>query len=247
MSRSQFPPLPEEILPAYPHAAIAEVFPDVFVVRGTKEFAPGFAIPRNMTVLRSGRELTLVNAVRLSPEGEEELAKLGDVKHLVRIACMHDMDDPYYVQRYHPTFWAPEGMRHRLGIRADRTLAAGAPSPIQDATVLTFDLAVMPEAAILVPRHGGVLLTGDSVQSWETYEGCSEGVIPQLQQMGFKGAALIGPLWRKALEKPGGPTLRGDFERLLELPFAHFIGAHGAPLKDRGREELRATVDATFT
>ena len=90
------------------------------------------------------------------------------------------------------------------------------------------------------------LITGDSLQNWESYEGCTESVIPQLQQMGFKGGALIGPLWRKALERREGPTLRGDFDRILSLPFKHLLSAHGNPLRDRAHAAAQSVVASTF-
>ena len=43
---------------------------------------------RTMTVVRSGSELALINAVRLDPAGERELRKLGAVKHVVTLGYM---------------------------------------------------------------------------------------------------------------------------------------------------------------
>mgnify|MGYP001615266114 CR=1 FL=1 len=56
--------------PALPHGAIEEVFPDVFLVTGGFRFAPLLSITRNMTIVRQGAELVLVNSVSLSDEGE---------------------------------------------------------------------------------------------------------------------------------------------------------------------------------
>src|SRR5688572_6827527 len=95
---SRFSAMPD-FLPAMPHGPITEVFPDVFVVEGGFQFAPGVRITRNMTVVRQGDELTIINSVRLTPDGEAELEKLGRVKHVVRIGAFHGADDPYYVDR----------------------------------------------------------------------------------------------------------------------------------------------------
>ena len=56
------PPFP----PALPHGALTEVFQNVFVVTGSFRFGPGLNITRNMTVVREGGELTIVNSVRLT-------------------------------------------------------------------------------------------------------------------------------------------------------------------------------------
>ena len=79
-----------------PHGDIDEIFPDVFLVRGTFRAGPGLSFGRNMIVLREGDALTLVNSVRLSPEGERALDRLGTVRHLVRLGFFHTRDDPYY-------------------------------------------------------------------------------------------------------------------------------------------------------
>ena len=63
---------------ALPHGPIREVFPGIFFVTGGFGFGPGLRITRNMTILRQGGDLVVVNSVRLSPEGE---AELGEVLH----------------------------------------------------------------------------------------------------------------------------------------------------------------------
>ncbi len=64
--------------------------------------------------------------------------------------------------------------------------------------------------------------------------------------MGFTSRrAQIGPPWRKGMTPQGG-SLKGDFERLASLDFKHLIGAHGGPLRDTAKSDLKATVAATF-
>jgi len=95
MSSSKFPP-------AQPHGALREVFPDVFFVTGTAGL-PGplpVRFSRNMTVVRAGERLTLINSVRLSEEGLRALDALGKVTDVLRLAGFHGMDDPFYKDRY---------------------------------------------------------------------------------------------------------------------------------------------------
>jgi hypothetical protein len=86
-------------VPLLPHGPIEEVFPDVFLVRGS--FAPsrGIRFDRNMTIVRKGGELVVLNSVRLSDDGEAQLAKLGKLKHVVRLGAFHGADDGYFVER----------------------------------------------------------------------------------------------------------------------------------------------------
>jgi len=55
-----------------PHGGIDEIFPDVFLVHGTFRSGPGISFGRNMIVLREGDTLTVVNAVRLTPDGRPQ-------------------------------------------------------------------------------------------------------------------------------------------------------------------------------
>lgn len=223
--------------PAMPHGPIREVFPDVFVVTGGFRMGPGVTIPRNMTIVRQGTELTLINSVRLTPEGEAELEALGTPKHLVRIGAGHGADDPYYVQRRGLTLWAPPKMRHRGGLRAEE-LTEGS-SPIAKSRVFTFVGGIAPEGALLL--DGGVLVTCDSFQHWETFDGCSFLGKVSAKALGF-GPAVIGTIWAKRM----GPGIREDFERLRELPFSHVISGHGEVLRDRAREELERAITKRY-
>ncbi|MCB9737183.1 MAG: hypothetical protein H6745_31770 [Deltaproteobacteria bacterium] len=238
MAGSSFP----EVVP--PQGPIEPVFTDVFRVRGAVRMAPLVRIPRNMVVVRHGGELTLVNAVRLDPAGEAALDALGKVAHVVKIGT-HGMDDPWYVHRYGARLWALPGARLAAGLAADATLAEGAPLPFPDARLFVFRLTRAPEAALLVERDGGVLLTCDSVQHWTDTVGASPVAKLATHAMGFMKPAQIGPPWRKAMTPPGG-TLRPDFERLAELPFRHLVGGHGGVLRDVARERLRESITRVY-
>ena len=94
-----------------PHGSIELVADDVFWVRGSIGLGPGLRITRNMAIVRSGDELTLFHTVRLSPEGEAALAKLGTVKNVVKLehyyypeelkAALRDFVSYYNNERYH--------------------------------------------------------------------------------------------------------------------------------------------------
>jgi len=68
-----------------PHGKLREVFPNVWVVTGTAAMGGGkMIIPRNMTVIREGTDLTLISAIRLKDEDLTELEKLGCVRVCAR-------------------------------------------------------------------------------------------------------------------------------------------------------------------
>lgn len=226
-----------------PHGPIEPLFDDVWTVVGTVDMGPLLRITRTMCVLGDGDALTLVNAVRLSPEGEAALAKLGVVKHVVRLG-LHGMDDAWYVDHHGAELWALPGVQHARGKQTSQELSRDH-LPMDDLQLFRFEQTVDPEAALLLTRHGGLLMTCDSVQNWTTTAGCSLAAKAVTRAMGFMKPAQIGPPWRKRMTPPGG-SLRSDFERLAALDFKHLVGGHGTPLVDEANVKLHETIDRVF-
>lgn len=229
--------------PAQPHAMPEELFPDVFLVRGSVQVAPLVRITRNMVVLRHGRDLTLVNAVRMTPEGEAALEALGTVRHLVKLGHFHGMDDPYTRQRWSPTFWSVTPTEPGV-----ERLTDGGAGPLPTADVFVFGGASIGEAALVWKQAaGGLVITCDSVQHWPDVAGCSfvGGLVGR--QMGFLRRPLaIGPIWAKQASGGAPAKLRPDFERLLSADFRHLVAAHGRLLRDDAHRALTESVDATL-
>lgn len=226
--------------PALSHGPLTEVFPGVFVVRGSMRMGPGVVIPRNMTVVKNGDGLVLINSVRLTDAGERSLDALGKVEHLVRLGSFHGIDDPYYVDRYKPEYWEPTGMAPKNGLKADQELKAGQ-SPIADAQVMIFAAGKSVEAALILARAGGILVTCDSFQNWATTTGASPMGKIIAHVMGF-GPSIIGPMWLKAT----GHGVRADFEKLLTLEWKHALCGHGDPLLDRAQDGMRSAMSKAF-
>src|SRR5690242_10374266 len=105
-------PSPPRPLPAaLPHGELRAILPDLYFVTGTLAL-PGFVpmrFSRNMTVVREGERLIVINSVRLDDAGLAELDKLGKVTDVVRLAGNHGMDDPFYKQRYGAKVWVVRG------------------------------------------------------------------------------------------------------------------------------------------
>ena len=218
------------------------VFPDLWWAWGTTRFMPGVLFPRSMVIVREKGELVIIHPV-LMPEAEQaKIEALGPIKHIVRLGAFHGMDDARYVERYKPTTWAPPGVDLSPGVRLDRALTPGGPQPFADGRVLGFESSRTPETVIHLPRHGGILLSCDSVQNWETRRGTSFIGGLMSRAMGFKGRACIGPGWRKFAEPKDGVGFSREFLALLALDFRHAIGGHGGPMLETAREDLRAQV-----
>jgi hypothetical protein len=50
---------------------------------------------RNMTVVRDGNALTLINSMRIDGAGLAQLDALGRVAHVVKIGSLHRRDDAF--------------------------------------------------------------------------------------------------------------------------------------------------------
>lgn len=234
-----------EYSPAWPHGTLQAAFPEIFFVVGTnKTQHAGVAIQtsRTMVVVREHDGLTLLNTVRLTEEGLRDLEALGEVRNVVRLGAFHGRDDPFYRHRYGATLWALPGAEHLDGRGSDRALAAGGAFPVRSGEVFVFSSARFPEAAVLLRREGGILITCDAVQSWTRVD---EFFSPQCGELfaaqGLIRAANIPSTWRHACE----PSV-DDFRRLLALPFRHLISAHGEPLRDEAHALLLARTEEVF-
>ena len=111
-----------------PHGEIREVLPDVFFVTG--QTRPTFGsqtlqFSRNMSVVRDGDALTLVNTMRLDAAGLARLDELGSVKNLVKLGFFHGRDDAFYLDRYGATLWSLPGMEHERGVQTQAELVPG--------------------------------------------------------------------------------------------------------------------------
>lgn len=222
---------------ATPHGELLPIFDDAWWLTGTVKFNPVIRLARNMAVLRNGRELTLINAIRLDDAGLKKLEALGDVAHVMRIG-IHAMDDAFYLDRYGAKYWSVD----RGGLAPSTTeLTEDCALPFPDAEVFRFRDTVEAEAAILVRREGGLLITCDSVQHWAPSPLMSLSAKMITRVMGFQKPAQIGPPWKKIMTPKGG-TLKPDFERLAGLGFDKLIGAHGGLLERDATDALRATI-----
>jgi hypothetical protein len=239
----------DQMPPALAHGALEEVFPDVFFVTGAMKtvlMGTDWQFSRNMTVVRDGNALTLINTIRLDNAGLARLEALGRVANVVKIASWHGRDDPFYKTFYGATFWALRGMQHEHGLTTDRELTPGGEMPFAGCSLFDFRTTKLPEGILHIDRAGGILVSGDSLQNYVAPdEYFSDDSCKTMTEMGFLEPANLGPYWMQANEPQ-----RQDFARLLELPFQHVLPAHGSPFcsttRDTAKEAYRATFHRVF-
>lgn len=230
--------------PALSHGPLKEVFPDVFFLSGAMEtilLGMEWKFSRNMTVVREGERLIVLNSVRLDEDGLAELDKLGRVTDVIRLGALHGRDDPFYVERYDADYWAVAGMTHESGLSA-KALSAGGPLPISDASVFEFKTTQIPEAILRLERAGGIVVACDALQNWrEPDEHFSDDSRERMTAMGFFTPANLGPVWVQAAAPEAD-----DFIRLKDLSFKHALCGHGEPLFDTAYEQYLDTFNRVF-
>jgi len=229
-----------------PHGEIKEIFPNIHFVTGTSRptfFGSKWQFSRNMTILREGDDLTLVNTVRLDDGGLAALDRLGKVKNVVKLGAFHGMDDAFYIDRYKAKLWSLPGMEHENDKKTDVELVPGGKMPIAGASVFVFETSLKPEGLLVIDREGGVLISCDSLQNWTARdEYFDDASTERMQQSGFIQPANIGPGWKGACK----PEAK-DFARLKALPFRHLLPAHGTPIRGEAHEQLSATFAREFS
>lgn len=228
-----------------PHGPIEEVFPDVFFVTGTMKnefFGSMWHFSRNMTVVREGSRLTIINSVRLSPEGLAALDQLGQVVNVVRIGDMHGVDDAFYVDRYPATYWALPGMGALPGLKVDKELGPEGEMPFADCSLFEFKTTQRPEAILRLDREGGIMIACDSLQNWvapdEFFDDATTG---KMREMNFFAEAGIGLAWIH-----GSQPKPEDFVRLKKIRFKHALCGHGIPRRDTAQQDYHAAFHKFF-
>jgi hypothetical protein len=235
----------DQLPPALPHGEISEVFADVFFVSGAMKtvlMGANWHFSRNMTIVRDGGQLTLINSVRLDDAGLGKLDSLGRVANVVKIGSLHGRDDAFYKQRYGATFWALPGMQHENGLKADKELRPGGDMPVSRCSVFTFRTSKLPECILRLDREGGILIACDSLQNWlAPDEFFSVESRKTMTEMNFFQPANLGPVWMQVNEPKGE-----DFAALKAVPFRHVLCGHGAPLKDTAKEAFTDRFQTVF-
>jgi hypothetical protein len=235
---------------ARPHGEITEVLPELFFVTGTVGM-PGplpVRFSRNMTIVRQGERLVLINSVRLSDDGLAALDKLGQVTDVVRLAGNHGLDDPFYADRYRAAkVWVVKGQRYTAGFdtRSPKTyftpgveMDESTTLPIEGARLIAIQSSP-PEGLFHLAAHGGVIVSGDCLQNWsepDAYFNWLGRVM--LKRFGFIKPANVGPGWLKQCKPP-----KAELRALLDVSYKHVLPAHGTPVLEGAPDRYRAALE----
>lgn len=230
--------------PAYPHDPIRNLYPGVFLLQGSIRMGPGMWMNRNMVILQSGSELSLINPVRMDEQGLAALDALGRVCRIIRLGDFHGLDDQFYLDRYQCEFWAQSGQGTYQTPLPTRVIEVDTAAPVEHAEFFIFHSALYPEAALLLKEHR-LLITTDSIQyhaDWRYFSWFTRVIF---RLLGFRIGLNIGGPWLKRVT-PKGKTLEENFAALMALDFDALIAAHGALLGAGAKTLLRNELVRAF-
>ena len=231
--------------PIYPHGSIEEVEHDVFMLRGSIKLNPLVRITRNMAIIRSGTELSLINPVRVNEKVEAQITALGNIKHVVRLGSFHGVDDLYYVEKFGASMWAQPGGTTYTTPTIDNELSSKSELPFDDAEIFEFEGTAQPECVLLLNREQGLLLTCDAIQNYGDYSYNNLLAKILMPFIGFPRTTIVGPIWLKLMTREGG-NLEAEFKRLLTLKFDRLLAAHGTLLKTGAHAAVERAVEKAF-
>lgn len=242
---------------AQPHGALTELFPNLYMIKGSVSikaphlrFGPlTLTFSRNMFIVREGKELTLINSVRLSEAGSACLSALGEIKNVVRLAGFHGMDDPFYKSRYAATVYSVDAPYTKGLVRnpsqadsyfePDVILTPSSSLPIQNASYQEISSASPKDGVLTLHREGGIAISGDSFQNWaRPDEFFNTSAKISMGLAGFFKPTSIGPGWRN-YAKP-------DLKELLSMTqssFAHLLPGHGEPVINHASAQFKARLE----
>ncbi|ODN43549.1 hypothetical protein [Piscirickettsia litoralis] len=231
----------KEYSPVWPHGEIKNIFENIYIVRGTNitEYE-GMKIQhsRNMTIINQNGDLTLINTVRLSDDGLNQLDNIGQVKHVVRIGAFHGRDDAFYLDRYNAEFWAFGSIEKPVGQKINHSLSDSSSLPINDYQFFKFLGSSPEEGFIYCNCHGGIIFTCDSIKNWIEVDQFFSGESGRAaSEAGEIAKARISPIW---LEATG--MRKEAFNQILGLKFKHLISAHGDVLKNTAYESVKKSI-----
>jgi hypothetical protein len=214
------------------HGPIVEVLNNVYSIQGTMKLFGLFQYSRNMTVLKDGGSIVLINPIRLDQKTELEILKVGKISHILKIGSLHSVDIPYYMDKFSPKLWSLKNDKSLPDFPADHFLSHNLTLPFLDLKVHVFEGSKVPESLIYSPDNGGVFFSCDSLVNMSSEDSHANTLVRVLSKL-LPKPTLIGPNWVKFAK----PT-KSSFVNILTYDFENLVFAHGNPILGSAKIQL---------
>ena len=225
--------------------------PNVYTVQSCFPVMPFvMSLPCTMTIYRdSNGDVTLFNVFRVSEKIEDEILKIGPVKHIVKLGAFHGAADAYYLKAPkfgNPKYWCLNGMRCADGLSKPSFLTTTS-VPIDGAVLHTLP-EPFPEACMIVPGVNGdsVLIVADTLVHATDTKGVPliGKVVMNLFGLATDGVPQVAPVWY-SLESDALPrnVLAQYYEKLWSLEWNSVVTGHGRGVVNVDRDKVKVVVD----
>mmetsp|Transcript_28932 Transcript_28932/g.40927 ORF Transcript_28932/g.40927 Transcript_28932/m.40927 type:complete len:267 (-) Transcript_28932:58-858(-) len=251
----------EGLPPQYQPKSITKISDDMLLLQATKRSKRGgWKTSKNMIIVKRDQELSLINAIRLTPDGHQLLERMGTIRRVIRLSSQSGSHhDKYYNDTYGAIVWGT-GNSPSYKTPIHHIITPTTLLPITNAEIFMFQNTALEafEAAIFVHNNsqhqtnnrGGLLITSDALQDQRHNQHTSRTVKTILKMHGFmESGVVVSPKWIRAVspqQRSAKLPLRDDFERLLRLDFDRLVGSAGAFVSSRAKEEVVLAVERAF-
>lgn len=243
------------LAPLLPHGELQPLFDNIWFIQGQVKMPMKMPakISRSMTIYKNpdNAELTLINSMRLSAEGLKELEKLGPITNVIRIGGFHGRDDLFYQRNFKAKIFAIQGQTYSRSMDAPASLDDGymkpdvwvsqaSHLPIENCKLKIFSSSTPPEAAILIEKYDGILVTADSLQNTpkpDKFVNFPMKII--MKKFGFWQAYNVGPGWVQ-FAKPRA----GDIRSIMEFKFEHVLPGHGEAVIGNAKSKYNPIISS---
>jgi hypothetical protein len=167
----------------------------------------------------------------------QEIAKLGDVRHIVAANLFHNLYVKKTLARYEgATFYAPPDFEQKVPDATYETLTDQPPAAwVGDLDQIAIEGAPRLSEIVFVHRASRTLLLTDLCFNMQH----SDSLITRIMMSMMGGYGHFGPSRLARSFMKDKAAVKAGVERILELDFDRVVVAHGEVLETGGREALR--------
>jgi hypothetical protein len=198
---------------------IKQIDSDTYVFHCTTRNDAGGRVNRNMVVVRSDAggktELSIINALKLTAEGERKLQKLGVITNIIRLGMtMYAGEvDAYYLQTFPGvTRWAAGEFLNSMDLPIHEKLKETGATPFPMCNIFNFKETAIPESAILLFRegkHGNLLITSECLQHQLDNEFVNMPIVAKMKLAGLlESDIVVSQEWLKIMNPPSNGLKR---------------------------------------
>ncbi len=229
----------EKYFKLFPHSDLQEVLPNIFVVTGSMKIFGLFQYSRTMTILRDGEVLALVNPVRVNDRVLNEIQKMGKIKHLLKIGQLHNVDVPFYMDKFSPDLWVNKDDPSIGDYQPKAYFDDYNEIPILNCKVKTIVDSKIKESFLVTPANGGCLHSCDAFVNMGV-DSNHNWLTAKLSKF-LPDPTYIGPNWIKMAKPP-----EASMKAVLNYDFENFIPAHGQPILGGAKDKIASYLNDYF-